>query len=192
MRAVLGGSAPEVAPRLLGARITASIAGEDVSAVITEVEAYTEDDPASHSRSGPNRRNASMFSDPGTLYVYRAYGIHWCANVVTGPGGEGSAILIRAGEILAGREAAIRRRGRGDHLADGPGKLAQALGITGDHDGLDLLDPRSPIRLHPGPSLAGTATVRVGITRAVDRRWRWVATQPVTSQDSEAERHDDD
>ncbi|MEX1044089.1 MAG: DNA-3-methyladenine glycosylase [Acidimicrobiia bacterium] len=136
MRGLLGAPAPEIGPRLLGSVLTTTLEGSEVSVVITEVEAYTSWDPASHSYSGRTARNVSMFGPPGTLYVYRSYGIHWCMNVVTGPSGEASALLLRAGVVLAGREAAVRRRGRETHLSDGPGKLTQALGVTGVHDGL--------------------------------------------------------
>ena len=99
----------------------------------------------------------------------------------TGPEGEASALLVRGGQLTAGHAHAARRRGRDDHLTDGPGKLTQALGVTGDHDGLDLLDPSSPIRLKTGVRLPSTATPRIGITKAVDVPWRWVATGPVLS-----------
>lgn len=143
---------------------------------LTEVEAYREDDPASHSHRGPTAFNRTMFDRGGLLYVYRSYGIHWCANVVTGPPGEGRAVLLRGGDPVDGVAEMTRRRGRPDHLTDGPGKLCQALGIDGSHDGMDLLDPSSPIRLLAGDLLpVAEATPRIGISRAVDRPWRFVA-----------------
>lgn len=171
----LEGSAPEVAPALLGCILVSSVEGLEVRIRLTEVEAYTMNDPASHSFPGETPRNRSMFAAAGTLYVYRSYGIHWCANVVTGPVGTGEAVLLRAGAIVCGDDVVRRRRKRDDHLLDGPGKLAQGLAITGDHDGLDLLTP-GPIRLVAGqtpPSVV--ATPRVGLTRATERCWRFVA-----------------
>ena len=171
----LQGSVDRVARRLLGQLLVTDFGTRTVVA-INEVEAYGgTDDPASHAFRGPTARNASMFGSTGTLYVYRSYGIHWCANIVTGLAGEGQAVLIRGGRIVEGRDIAVRRRGRTDHLADGPGKLTQALGITGDHDGTSVLS--GPVRLEPGhPPDASLvrATPRIGITREVDRPWRFV------------------
>jgi DNA-3-methyladenine glycosylase len=181
VRTLLTAPAAEAGPAFLGSVLTTTLAGHRTEVIITEVEAYASDDPASHSFRGRTRRNASMYGPPGTLYVYRSYGIHWCMNVTTGPEGEASALLLRAGELTAGHEHAERRRRRTDHLTDGPGKLTQALGVTGDHDGLDLLDDASPIRLQPGTRLPSIATPRVGITKAVEVPWRWVATGPVLS-----------
>lgn len=178
---MLAARAPEVAPRLLGWTLTTEIDGAVTTVVITEVEAYTADDPASHAYRGPTARNASMYGPPGTLYVYRSYGIHWCMNVTTSPAGEASAVLLRGGVLTAGQAIAIGRRGRSDRLCDGPGKLTQALGVTGAHDGVDVLDPAGPVRLAPGPALPATATPRIGITRAVEVPWRWIATRPVLS-----------
>ena len=167
----------DVAERLLGKRLVTRIEGVTTSVVICEVEAYGgADDPASHAYPGPRRRNRTMFSEAGTLYVYRSYGVHWCANVVTGPDGEGQAVLLRGGMPERGVEAIIARRGRDDHLCDGPGKLTQALGLDGSHDRLVLsagrevwleetgVGPMEPIR-----------TPRVGISKATERPWRLVA-----------------
>jgi DNA-3-methyladenine glycosylase len=166
----------EAARLLLGRRLRTEVGGTPAEVILTEVEAYGgADDPASHAYGGLRRRNAAMFGRPGTLYVYRSYGIHWCANVVTGPEGEGAAVLLRGGMPVAGLEVMAARRGRADHLADGPGKLAAALGIGGEHDGLDLLGD-GPVRLEAGPAAVGEirAARRVGITRAVERPWRFV------------------
>jgi DNA-3-methyladenine glycosylase len=174
-RGVLERAAPDVARALLGWQLQSSIDAFETAIQLTEVEAYTMDDPASHSFAGETARNRSMFGRAGTLYVYRSYGMHWCANVVTGTEGEGQAVLLRAGSIVAGEEVIRRRRGRSDHLADGPGKLCQALGITGEHDGLDLLSG-GPVRLVGGRSPQSvTVTPRVGITKAAERKWRFVA-----------------
>ena len=174
----LGGEVADAARLLLGRRLRSEIGGTATEVILTEVEAYGgADDPASHAFRGRRRGNAAMFGRPGTLYVYRSYGVHWCANVVTGAEGEGSAVLLRAGLPVAGLEAMAARRGRPDHLADGPGKLAAALGIGGEHDGLDLLG-EGPLRLLPAPAETGEirATPRIGISRAVERPWRFVVS----------------
>ena len=116
-----------------------------------------------------------MFGDPGGVYVYRSYGIHWCVNIVTGPAGSGEAVLIRGGEPIDGRTTMIRRRGRAEHLTDGPGKLCQAMGIDGTFDGTRLGE------LLELSGIPGTrpwvATPRVGISVAVDHPLRFVASQ---------------
>jgi DNA-3-methyladenine glycosylase len=179
LRELLAGPAEEVAPRLLGMVLAATTEGVTTAVRLTEVEAYTPDDPASHSFAGLTPRNRSMFRRPGTLYVYRSYGIHWCANVVTGPEGQGAAVLLRAGEPVTGTSVMARRRDRADHLTDGPGRLCRALAVTGDHDGLDLLSRASPVRLRPGrPAPGWTATPRVGISRAAHLPWRFVEAGP--------------
>ncbi len=171
----LSGPVQQVARRLLGHWLTTDFGGV-VRVVICEVEAYGgKDDPASHAWRGPTQRNRSMFGPAGTLYVYRSYGIHWCANVVTGDEGQPEAVLIRAGRVVKGRELVMQRRGRSDHLADGPGKLTQAMGITGCVDGTSLQD--GPLRLHENPAREVElirATPRIGITRGTQRRWRFV------------------
>ncbi len=153
-----------------------SVGGEHTEIALTEVEAYRQDDPASHSFGGPRGRNMIMFERSGLLYVYRSYGIHWCANVVCGPVGVGTAVLLRSGRPVAGRETMVRRRGRSTNLATGPGNLCQALGITGELNGTDLLDEKSPVRLLPGTAPAKfVSTPRIGISKAIDVRWRFVA-----------------
>jgi DNA-3-methyladenine glycosylase len=140
-----------------------------------ETEAYAPDDPASHSYRGRTRRNAAMFGPAGRLYVYRSYGIHWCANVVCEADGVGAAVLLRALEPTAGIERMRERRGLEDVrlLCAGPGRLTEALGITGAHDGLPL--DRCPFELRPAPRPVAThATTRVGITRAGELPWRYV------------------
>lgn len=163
-----------VAPELLGKVLVVG----DRAARIVEVEAYRgADDPASHTFGGRTPRNATMFGPPGHLYVYRSYGVHWCANVVCDVEGVGSAVLLRAGVPVRGLEAMWAARPAARRLVDlasGPGKLCQALGLVGDHDGTDLtagavelVDDGTP------PPVEPVATVRVGISRAVDRPWRW-------------------
>lgn len=166
-----------VAPEMLGL-LLASADGR--VGRIVEVEAYPQDDPAAHSFRGPTPRNASMFGPPGHLYVYRSYGLHWCANVVCGARGDGAAVLLRALEPMAGLEA--MRTARGPAIVDrdlcrGPGRLAQAFGLEGADDGLDLLDRGSKIQLlrdRATQTHEALATARIGITKAADAPWRWV------------------
>jgi DNA-3-methyladenine glycosylase len=177
VRGTLAGDVADVARSLLGWRLTTVFDGIEAGIIIDEVEAYGgSDDPASHAFRGRTARNASMFEGAGTLYVYRIYGIHWCANIVTGPEGEPSAVLIRGGLPAIGRDAMIQRRGSTAHLSDGPGKVCQALGITGVADGtsviggpvrLEASTKRLPIRIEESP--------RVGISTGTSRRWRFVA-----------------
>jgi DNA-3-methyladenine glycosylase len=144
--------------------------------MIVETEAYASDDPASHSYRGRSRRNAAMFGPPARLYVYRSYGIHWCANVVCSAEGVGAAVLLRALEPTHGLEQMQARRRLDDPklLCSGPGRLAQALGLSGEHDGLRL--DAAPFELSPGSPANVVAGTRVGITRAVDRQWRYALT----------------
>lgn len=178
----LVGDSTVVAPRPSNALVSVSDTDGSVRVGrIVEVEAYRgERDPASHAYRGPTARNATMFGPPGLLYVYRSYGIHWCANVVAGVDGVAEAVLIRAVEPVAGLE-----RMRGDRpgiardvdLANGPGKLCAALAITGADDGVDLCGRRSRIRLvrdDVGPPARPVRTTRVGITRGVEHRWRFL------------------
>ncbi len=168
------------ARRLLGATLWSG----SVGAYLVEVEAYGGDpagpwhDPAAHSGRGRTPRNAAMFGPPGRLYVYRSYGMHTCANIVSGPDGVASGVLLRSAEIIAGHDIARARRpaARGaDDLARGPGNLGSALGIHMDDYGTDVFDPDSVIRLELGPPadpariLAGP---RVGVSTEADRPWR--------------------
>jgi len=163
-------SVHELAPDLIG--VTLLVDG--VGGPIVEVEAYDHEDPAAHGYRGRTERNASMFGPAGHAYVYRSYGIHWCLNLVAEEVGVASAVLLRALEPAHGVEEMKRRRGLEDErlLASGPGRLCQALAVTREHDGRAL--DRPPFEL-----LARTrepevvAGVRVGITRAADRPWRY-------------------
>lgn len=172
--ALLSGDVVAAARGLLGRRLCSEVDGEACEVLLTEVEAYGgTDDPASHGYGGRTRRNASMFAPAGTLYVYRSYGVHWCMNVVTGPRGEAAAVLLRGGRPVAGEEVMRRRRGRADHLCDGPGRLAQALGVTGDLDGASLAAGVVRLRGKPAAGVVVEAGPRVGISRAIDRPWRF-------------------
>jgi len=156
------------APDLARALIGAGLLVRGCAGRITETEAYTPDDPASHSFRGPGRRNASMFGPAGHAYVYRSYGLHWCLNVVGRPG---HAVLIRALEPLDGVALMQARRGRPAPLTTGPGMLAQALGITGADDGRPFGAP--DFHLAPGPPARLLTGPRIGISRARDQPWRF-------------------
>lgn len=173
---LLSRSAVEVAPELLGWTFATNVDGRLTTVRLTEVEAYMgTDDPASHAYRGETTRTAPMFGEPGHVYVYLSYGIHHCVNIVTGPAGVGQAVLLRGGEPIGGLEFITARRGRSDHLTDGPGKLGQALGLTTEHSGARI--DGTMIRLEPGPPPGYIATTpRVGISRAKDRPWRFVAS----------------
>lgn len=180
LSALLDGDVVDVAPRLLGCRIRTAFDGAATEVCLTEVEAYAgERDPASHAYRGPTARNRAMYGTPGTLYVYRSYGIHWCMNVVVREEGVAHAVLLRGGTPTVGRGVMEQRRGRSDHLADGPGKLCQALGVTGAHDGTSV--EAGPVRLVPDALPDGVsvvATPRIGISKATGYAWRFVAERP--------------
>jgi len=180
-RELLAARPEDVAPRLLGSLLVRrEPAGCETIARIVETEAYHQDDPASHSFRGRTERTRVMFGDPGMLYVYFTYGMHWCANVSTQPAGTGSAVLLRAGVVLAGRELVRARRGPKHPARDllrGPARLTQGLDISGHHDGLDLLDPASEVRLERDawapPANATVAGPRTGVRQAADLAWRF-------------------
>lgn len=180
--ALLAGDVLDVAPRLLGASLTHA----GVTVRLTEVEAYAgSDDPGSHACRGPTPRTRVMFGPPGHLYAYFSYGMHVCANVVTGREGTASAVLLRAGEVVDGVDLARERRAttRERDLARGPANLCRALGIGLDLDGTDL--SRGPVRLvlaaAPDPGRVSTGP-RVGLRGAPDRPWRfWLTGEPTVS-----------
>ncbi|MGF2949622.1 DNA-3-methyladenine glycosylase [Microbacterium alcoholitolerans] len=195
----------EVAPRLLGAQLQTVVDGVETRLRITEVEAYhgrgTGDvpDPGSHARMGPTARNATMWGQPGHLYVYLSHGIHSCINVVCGPEGTAGGVLLRAGEVVEGEDAAAARRGvaapltritRRD-LARGPGRLGQAMGLRHAlHDGIDFVTGApmnaatallrwnpTPVEISSGPRV-GVA----GIAGTMAFPWRfWIAGDPTVS-----------
>ncbi|MER7315129.1 MULTISPECIES: DNA-3-methyladenine glycosylase [Streptomyces] len=185
---LLAHPAEEVAPKLLGSILTCKTAEGTVSIAITETEAYSGTaDPASHAYRGRTPRNAVMFGPAGHLYVYRSHGLHWCANVVTGTDGIASAVLIRAGRVIEGVDLARKRRGvrvETPRLARGPGNFCQALGITAEHNGADLLTGTS-VMLSEGESVP-TALIqvgpRVGVSKAHDWQHRfYLADDPTVS-----------
>ena len=185
-RSFYGRQPDELAPELLNKLIAH---GGRVARIV-EVEAYggRTPDPASHTFRGLTSRTTAMFGPPGHLYVYFSYGVHWCANVVCGDDGEGAAVLLRAASPVAGLDEmrADRPTARKDSdLLRGPGNLCRALGITKEHYGADLVSADLGIEIRddgtpPGNVLAGR---RVGITKEVERPWRfWIPNEPSVSR----------
>jgi len=194
----------EVAPRLLGALLETVVGGDRVVARLTEVEAYhgrgTGDrpDPGSHARMGPTARNATMWGEPGHLYVYLSHGIHSCVNVVCGPEGVAGGVLLRGGEIVEGVDIAERRRleRRGAvraerDLARGPGRFGDAVGLRHPvHDGLDLVNAvetagaRAELLLSDGevPVARGPRVGVAGVAGTDAFPWRfWIDGDPTVS-----------
>lgn len=191
----------DVAPRLLGGVLRTTVDGDTVAVRLTEVEAYhglgTGDraDPGSHARMGPTIRNATMWGDPGHLYVYLSHGIHSCVNVVCGPSGVAGGILLRAGEVVEGTDAAHRRRPAARahrDLARGPGRLGDAVGLRHPvHDGIDAItgDPRAGavarLELRAEPLARIETGPRVGVAGLAGTSafpWRfWVEGDPSVS-----------
>jgi DNA-3-methyladenine glycosylase len=170
-RSFFARSVHEVAPDLIGVKLLV----DGVGGRIVEVEAYDQEDPASHGYRGRTTRNEAMFGPPGHAYVYRSYGIHWCLNLVCGEEGVPEAALVRALEPTARVDLQRRRRRVEDlrELCSGPGKLCQALAIAGEHDGLPL--DRAPFRLEARADAPEIATApRIGITRATELSWRYL------------------
>ncbi len=174
-------SAEELAPQLLGKVLVRVWENYCLGGMICETEAYTEDDPASHTFRGMTPRNRSMFATPGTLYVYQSYGIHWCLNIKSGVEGRGEGVLIRALQPLYGIETMRKLRHipqvRPEHeLCNGPGKLTQALAIDKRFDGqginkdlVFLFEPSERTLDH----LALTRGPRIGISEGLDLMWRF-------------------
>lgn len=191
----------DVAPRLLGARLTTVVDGETVAVRITEVEAYhglgtgPVPDPGSHARMGQTARNATMWGEPGHLYIYLSHGIHSCVNVVCGPEGIAGGVLLRAGQVIEGTDAAARRRPAARtvrDLARGPGRFGDAVGLRHPvHDGIDaitgtahhgaiarlelLAEPLAEVATGPRVGVAGVAGTAVF-------PWRyWIPGDPTVS-----------
>src|SRR4051794_15357468 len=177
--AELLGPVDAVARTLLGCWVVTDRPAGQVAVRLTEVEAYSGEgqDPASHAHRGPTPRTEIMFGPPGRLYVYFSYGVHWCANVVVGPAGRGSAVLLRAGEVVLGEALAHSRRpaaGAAGALARGPARRPQALPIGRDARDAALLDPNWGGRLSRGSAPASvSAGPRVGISVATELPWRF-------------------
>ncbi|ALX65902.1 DNA-3-methyladenine glycosylase [Microbacterium sp. XT11] len=202
----LAGLPLDVAPRLLGAHLRTVVGGDEVRLRISEVEAYhgqgTGDlpDPGSHARMGRTARNATMWGEPGHLYVYLSHGIHSCVNVVCGPEGTAGGVLLRAGEVVGGADAAALRRGatlpltpiaRRD-LAKGPGRFGQAAGLRHPlHDGIDAVTGEewhgatAELWLADPPVADVVSGPRVGVAGVAGTHvfpWRfWIAGDPTVS-----------
>jgi len=196
----------DVAPRLLGAQLVTVVDGVETRLRITEVEAYhgkgtgAVPDPGSHARMGPTARNATMWGEPGHLYVYLSHGIHSCVNVVCGPDGEAGGVLLRAGEVVGGTDAAAARRGVASplgrtalrDLARGPGRLGQAVGLRHAlHDGIDFVSgvelngAVARLLLLDEPLADVSAGPRVGVAGVAGTSafpWRfWISGDPTVS-----------
>ena len=185
----------EVAPDLLGCVLEHETADGLVAVELTEVEAYAgRSDPASHAYRSRTQRNAVMFGPPGHAYVYFTYGMHFCVNMVClGEEGSASAVLLRAGAIIAGEDLARARRTRGPgvvasrDLARGPARLCQALAIDRSLDGADVCVAQSPLRVragagHPARSAKILTGPRVGVSSAAEIPWRyWYEGDPTVS-----------
>jgi DNA-3-methyladenine glycosylase len=177
-------SVHEVAPALIGCTLLV----DGVGGPIVEVEAYDHEDPASHGFRGETARNRSMFGPPGHAYVYRSYGIHWCLNLVCEEKGVAAAVLLRALEPEHGVGEMRARRNLDELrlLCAGPGRLCQALAVTGEHDGRPLNRPPFELRARKGEPEVVTGP-RVGITQAADLPWRYgLAGSPYLSRNFRA------
>lgn len=187
LRQLLSRPAHDAAPLLLGCILT-SVTGDSVaSGIISEVEAYDQSDPASHTFKGLTTRNRSMFDEPGTVYVYFTYGMHYCMNISVHKKGEGAGILLRALRPLTGMDSMWQRRygeplplspsiKKVSQLVNGPAKLTQALAVGKEHDGLSIFDPASPLRIdipEKKPTYTIRQTPRIGLSQAKDTLWRW-------------------
>ncbi|WP_045073387.1 DNA-3-methyladenine glycosylase [Psychromicrobium lacuslunae] len=185
-----------VAPRLLGGMLRVDTEAGAVAIMLTEVEAYlgphdsASPDPGSHSFRGITPRSKIMFGEPAHLYVYLSYGVHHCINIVCGPLGEASAVLLRAGKVLEGIELAKARRGNvsNNQLARGPGSLTKALGLNLGNNGAEISDlPGAPIEFQFSqktlPSVSGPRVGVSGLGGSSDYPWRfWLPEEPSVSQ----------
>jgi DNA-3-methyladenine glycosylase len=175
----------DLAPELLGHVLVRRLPdGSRASVRIVEVEAYEPDDPASHAFRGETPRNATMFGPAGRLYVYFTYGMHFCMNAVARGPGEGSAVLLRAGEPLEGLEGMRERRGRepARELCSGPARLTQALAVGRELDGADLVSGEVMWIERSARVDAVGAGPRVGV-HELARAWRfWLEGNPFVSR----------
>jgi DNA-3-methyladenine glycosylase len=178
----------EVAPDLLGRTLVHRSAAGLVAVRLTEVEAYDgPNDPGSHAYRGRTKRNATMFGPAGHAYVYFTYGMHHCLNLVAGPEGVPTGVLLRAGEITQGIDLARGRHlaAKSDRdLARGPARLVLALGVGPEHDGLDVCGagPLTVLAGDPAPPATVRTGPRVGLREAADRPWRfWIDGDPTVS-----------
>jgi DNA-3-methyladenine glycosylase len=167
LRELLAGDVVRAARELLGCHLLRRFSdGSSISGRIVETEAYHQSERACHAHNGLTPRNASMFGSPGLIYIYRIYGIYFCANIVCEPAGTAAAVLVRGLEPLAGSERRM----------SGPGLLCSALELSTEQDGLDLLDARSELTLSPGELITGEQirnTQRVGFSFEDNRNWRF-------------------
>ncbi len=195
LRELLSGDARRVAPQLLGSVLTHHSHEGTVAVRITEVEAYmgpgdsSHPDPGSHTFRGPTARNAPMFGPAGHLYVYFTYGMHYCANVVCGPAGTASAVLLRAGEVVEGQHLALVRRPTSKSaldLASGPARLATTLALTTGDSGRDALADPFGLRLPSFPAPVFSSGPRVGVSGnggSAEYPWRfWLPDDPTVSR----------
>ncbi|WP_248761714.1 DNA-3-methyladenine glycosylase [Pseudarthrobacter sp. SSS035] len=195
LRELLSGDARRVAPRLLGSVLTHHSHEGTVAVRITEVEAYmgpgdsSHPDPGSHTFRGPTARNAPMFGPAGHLYVYFTYGLHYCANIVCGPAGTASAVLLRAGEVVEGQHLAMVRRPTSKSaldLASGPARLATTLALTTADSGRDALADPFELRLTSVPAPVFSSGPRVGVSGdggSATYPWRfWLPGDPTVSR----------
>lgn len=181
----LDAPAYDVAPRLLGCELVREIDGHMIQVRIVETEAYDQTDVASHSYRGETERTRVMFGEYGHLYAYFTYGMHYCANIVTGPKGHGAGVLIRAVEPIEGVDSIERRRGKtAVEATNGPAKLCQALAIDKRLNGHDLRGGELRlIQQEPLPSTAIVQTTRIGISEGQDMPWRfYIAGNPYVSK----------
>jgi DNA-3-methyladenine glycosylase len=170
-------SALELAPLLLGKKLTHNTDSGKIELLITETECYHQDDEASHTYKGENSRNYPMFLDGGHIYVYRSYGIHLCINISAGHKGIGEGVLIRSGIITSGLELAQKNRGKvlpTDVIAHGPGNLAKALGVSINDNGMKIgageYEIINGIAIKPEQIII---TPRIGISKAKEKLWRF-------------------
>lgn len=181
---ILGGTAEETAPRLLGSLVSREIDGQRLVGRIVETEAYDQKDAASHSCRGETPRTRVMFGPAGRAYIYFTYGMHYCFNIVTGAEGYGCGVLIRALEPAEGLGAMQLNRGREDQLTNGPAKLCQAFKIDMALSGHNLAEP--PLQLELAEQLSNdqiVQTTRIGITKAIDTPWRfYIKDNPFVSK----------